>query len=367
MTTNRRSFLAGGLAAAALAPVTRRPAPDPGARRVILVTLDGLRWQEVFRGADEALMDRTKGDAASARALRAEFWRDTPEQRRRALLPFFWETVAERGRLIGDRGRGDEVAVTNGLKFSYPGYNELLTGAPDPRINSNDKIPNPNVNVLEWLHARPAFAGRVAAFCSWDAFPFILNRERAGLPVQACWEPMAGTPADPRRATINAILAGLHREWEESAYDALTFESALAHFEACDPRVLYVAVGETDEHAHHDRYDFYLRAAHRADAQVRRLWQAAQADPAWRGRTSLVLTTDHGRGEGKLWTSHGKDIEAAEFIWIGLLGPDVEPATAGDPPARATQSQVAATVAALVGEDFRTTAPNAALPLVALR
>ncbi|MGI8992391.1 MAG: hypothetical protein ACR2I2_22775, partial [Bryobacteraceae bacterium] len=41
--------------------------------------------------------------------------------------------------------------VTNGLNFSYPGYSETLCGFADPRIKSNDKVPNPNVTVLEWL------------------------------------------------------------------------------------------------------------------------------------------------------------------------------------------------------------------------
>ncbi|GIW89042.1 MAG: hypothetical protein KatS3mg108_3366 [Isosphaeraceae bacterium] len=363
--TNRRTFLAGGLAATVFGGATRSDgAREAEPRRVILVTLDGLRWQEVFRGADAELMERTGGNAAAAESIRATFWNDSPEQRRRILMPFVWEVVARRGQLLGDRDRGDEVVLTNGLKFSYPGYNEMLTGAADPRINSNQKIPNPNRNVLEWLHGRPGLTGRVAAFCSWDVFPFILNRERSGLPVQAGWEPIAGEPVDPRRATINALYEGLHREWDNNVYDALTFESALAHLEAEDPRVIYVAVGETDEHAHHDRYDFYLRAARRADAQIRRLWEASEANPAWRGRTSLILTTDHGRGEGRLWTSHGQNIEGAEFIWIGLLGPGIEPRGADAPAVRATQAQIAATVAALAGEDLRSDVPQAAPPLV---
>ena len=38
----------------------------------------------------------------------------------------------------------------------------------DPRIDSNDKIPNPNITVLEWLNTLPAYRGRVAAFGAWD-------------------------------------------------------------------------------------------------------------------------------------------------------------------------------------------------------
>ncbi len=365
METSRRSFLAGSLALTAAFPkVTKAQDSAMDDRRVVLVTLDGLRWQEVFGGADAVLMEKTGGDVESASQLRREFWRESPEERRSALLPFFWDTIAKQGRLIGDPKRGDDVQLTNGLKFSYPGYNEMLTGAADPRVDSNEKRPNPNINVLEWLNGREPFASHVAAFCAWDVFAFILNRERSGMPVQAGWEPIAGAPTDPQRATINALYESLHREWENSAYDGLVMESALACVKADHPKVLYISLGETDEHAHHNRYDYYLRAAHRADAQLRRLWELIQSDPEYRGRTSLLLTTDHGRGEGDAWTSHGKSIEGAERIWIGLLGPEIEPALV---PTNATQSQIAATVAALVGEDFRSLTPTAAASLVPVK
>jgi hypothetical protein len=55
-----------------------------------------------------------------------------------------------------------------------------LCGFADPRIASNDKIPNPNVTVLEWLHNKPEFRGKVAAFGAWDTFPAIFNAERPG-------------------------------------------------------------------------------------------------------------------------------------------------------------------------------------------
>src|SRR5581483_4971915 len=106
-----------------------------------------------------------------------EFLRKTPVERRRALMPFLWNVVASRGRLWGNRERRSSAQLTNGHKFSYPGYQELLAGYPDPRVDSNQKIPNPNVTVLEWLNRRPGFEGRVAAFGSWDRLSYILNRE----------------------------------------------------------------------------------------------------------------------------------------------------------------------------------------------
>src|SRR5690606_25648042 len=137
------------------------PAGERQTHNVVLITLDGLRWQELFGGADESLMNSEFGGIKGEAALRKRFWRDTPEERREALMPFFWNVIAREGIVYGDPQQDTTASVTNSQHFSYPGYSEILAGHADPRIDSNAKTPNPNVTVLEWLHRRPGFEGRV--------------------------------------------------------------------------------------------------------------------------------------------------------------------------------------------------------------
>src|SRR5690349_14994581 len=92
-------------------------------RNVILVMSDGLRWQEVFQGADEALINKANG-VSDPDALRRVYWRDTPAARREALMPFLWSVVAKNGQIFGNRKASSEVSVSNGFNFSYPGYSE---------------------------------------------------------------------------------------------------------------------------------------------------------------------------------------------------------------------------------------------------
>lgn len=161
-------------------------------RNVFLIVSDGLRWQEVFEGAEEKLLNKEAGGVSNPDALKARFWRDTPELRREALLPFFWKEIARRGQLFGNRTKGSVVSITNGRNFSYPGYNEILTGFVDPVIDSNRKLPNPNVTVFEWMNQRADFQGRVAVFATWDVFPFIFNIERSRLPIWPGWQSSSG-------------------------------------------------------------------------------------------------------------------------------------------------------------------------------
>jgi hypothetical protein len=267
--------------------------------------------------------------------------------------------VAKEGQVFGDPEHNSAALVTNGKNFSYPGYNEILAGFGDPRIDSNDKRPNPNVTVLEFLARRPGFEGRVAAVTSWDTFPWIINTERSGVPVHAGWRPIDFADS-PEVRQLNALVRELPKAWHEVRYDYWTLRAAELWLVERQPRVLYVSFGETDDWAHDGRYDLVLDAAHRTDDYLRRLWNLLQSQPQYAGKTSLVITTDHGRGDDRDgWRSHRADLPGSERIWIAVLGPDTPPVGLRQD-VQVTQGQVAATVAELLGEDFRAISPQAA-------
>ena len=342
-------------------------ADEPALRKtqnVVLITYDGLRWQEVFGGCDETLLNREEGGGVrDIPLLKTRFWRDTPEERRAALLPFFWKTVAARGQIFGDPARKCRARVTNGRNFSYPGYSEILTGYADERIDSNNKRNNPNVTVLEWLHGRPDFRGRIAAFCSWDVFPWIINAERSGIPVNAGWNEFESGPDRVRLMALNDAVRDSMRVWANVRDDGLTFHGAIEYVKVKKPRVLYISFGETDDWAHEGRYDQVLDSAHRTDSFIERLWNLLQSLPDYAGKTSLVLTTDHGRGDSRIeWKNHGKDTPGSDQMWIAVLGPDTPPEGCRRD-LDVTQSQVAATVAALLGHDYHGAVPQSGAPL----
>ncbi|NNE69980.1 MAG: phosphoglyceromutase [Rhodothermales bacterium] len=332
-------------------------AADPKQPRVVLATIDGLRWEEVFAGLDSTLAEATR----TFESLAGDFHDPDPARAREKLMPWMWSVVAQEGVLLGNRHLGSDGIITNGQYFSYPSYNELLTGQPDDRIDSNDKIPNPNVTVLEWLSGIPAFEGSVAAFGSWDVFPFILNAERSGLPVNAGFAESADADRLPRESFLNTLQAQTPSPWGAVRLDVFTHQYALAYLERAAPRVLYVAYGETDDFAHNTDHAAYVRAAHRTDRFLQDLWGHLQADPAYAGRTPLIIPTDHGRGSGEGWIGHGTGLRWAgsEYTWMAAIGPSIRPL--GEAELDFELRQIAATVAAAVGEDFA--AEGAAPPI----
>lgn len=350
-------FLFATLLAALFVHSTAQAAPD---RRLVLVTLDGVPWTEVFKGADPSrAADRTFVNELNL--IRKDFL--DPPNRARALAPFLNDVMAKDGVLLGDRDAGSCMAVGNDQWFSYPGYNELLTGKPDPKIRSNAHGPNANVTFLEWLNRQPGFKGRVQAYGSWDAFRDILNPARSGLAVNAGWE----NGPDPRLARLQSETPRL---WPVERFDAFTHLLALDSLKSRNkPRVLYVAYGDTDEFAHEGHYDQMLWAIRRTDAFLAELWKTLQADPAYAGRTTMIVTTDHGRGVGtkEAWRHHGRGaFPRSDEMWLAAIGPDVIPgARLGGDCGRL--GQVASTALTALGFDWRAFDPAAGEPLPILR
>ena len=346
----RASLLVLGLL---LSAVSATSAADLKTENVVLITTDGLRWQEVFTGAEKELINKQHGGVADTKAIEEKFWRETPETRREALLPFFWKKIAREGQLYGNLPKGSSAQITNTMKFSYPGYNEILTGFADPAIDSNAKKPNLNFTVLEWLHRRPGFGDKVAAYSAWDVIPYIINRDRCGFPVMGGWEPLPEPEPNPRQQLLNELIADTTRPNAAEVIDSFLYQAVREHLLRHQPRVFYVGFLETDAWGHAGRYDNLLTSAHAVDAYIARLWDLMQSLDQYRDKTTFIISTDHGRGSGFVdWKNHGKAIDGAENIWMAFLGPDTPPLGERTNCDRVTQSQLAATLAALLGQDY---------------
>lgn len=333
-------------------------------RNVFLITADGLRWQEAFRGAEDLPLTKEFGNFGSSNAIAKLFHRPTPAQRRQALMPFLWGTVAVQGQVWGNRDLGSEVRVRNGHNFSYPGYNEFLTGYPDPAVTSNDKILNANTNVFEWLNSRSGFQGRVAAAVNWDVLPWILNAPRAGFPVWSGFEVPPGTERLPVPAALTEIVERGRTVWSGVLLDSFVGYAAKHAVRTLKPRAMYVSFGETDDWAHEGNYERYLRAVFEFDRFLGELWELTQSLPEYRGSTTFFITCDHGRGPAPAaWRNHGKEIADSAYIWFAVIGPDTPALGERAKTPLCTQSQVAATIAEFVGEDFHTAFPQSGNPL----
>ena len=341
-------------------------AQDTAARRnIFIITTDGFRWQEVFKGADPVLI-RDTALVKDTSLMLQQYWSEDLESRRRKLLPFFWNVIAERGRLAGNRLYENDVNVSNLFKISYAGYNEIFTGYADKTFIPNLTISNKNINVLEYMNVQEGYEGKVAAFSSWNVMPYILNEKKSNIPVNSGYE-MLEEDTDSTNSLINGVQKNIEHK-THTRFDQLTYASAKNYIEQKHPKVVFIGLGETDEFAHAGRYDQYLQKAHQVDQMIAELWYYVQTDPFYKNNTTFIITTDHGRGKKTTtWDKHGFWIRGSGETWMAMLGEGITATGEGKVKDQLYQKQIAATISALLGEDFKANHPVSApikLPLV---
>jgi hypothetical protein len=318
---------------------------------IIVITLDGYRWQEVFEGADDRIIKQ--GKYLKEKDGIEQFRGQSKNERRKKLMPFLWNVIGRQGQLYGNRNFKNKVNCSNIHLLSYPGYSEMLVGFPDASVHSNEKIVNPNSTVLEFIHKHDDYKDKVVAFATWDAFPYILREEKSDIFVNAGNEKVEGVDITEKEKLLNEKQL-TDKNPHGARYDSYTFELAFEHLKRERPRVMLIGFDETDEHAHGGRYDEYLKSAHQTDQMIAQLWNWIQSQEDYKDQTTLFITTDHGRGKGKnTWRNHRLLAPGSGQIWFAVIGPDTPAFGEMKMKARYKQKQVAKTIAAFLGLHYK--------------
>lgn len=323
------------------------------AENLFIIITDGLRWQEIFNGADSLLINNEKFTPDTA-TLKSMYWSASKDERRKQLMPFLWNVIAAKGQLLGNRELGNKMNVANIYSVSYPGYNEIFTGTTDIGISGNSKKLNKNINVLEWLNEQPGFDGRIAVFSSWDVFPYILNRNRNGLNINSGYEQMQNESNNEGLDVINKFQEKSIMNENATRYDILPFSMTKEFIVTNNPRVIVLALGETDDFAHQKRYDLYLQQTNQVDKMIGELWNLVQTTPCYKNNTNFLITTDHGRGNStKHWSEHGYFISGSSQTWLAMMGPSIKPLGERTDNLQLYSKELAETIANLVGKNFK--------------
>ncbi len=317
---------------------------------LVIITLDGFRWQELFYGADPNLLFNDK--YTSNKEIHEKFWDTSPTLRREKLLPFFWNVIGTQGQLYGNRNLNNRVNCANPHWFSYPGYSEMLTGLVDRRVRSNDTIINPNPTVLEHINKQEEYRGRVAAFSTWEVIPFVIRAREAGI-YSKCAKELAETNA---ASDLSIELQDMFADFVDVDEDITTFYSAFDYLKKEKTKVLYISLNKTDEHAHGGNYNQYLCSAYASDKMIGQLWDWLQSNENYREKTTVLITTDHGRGKrpGR-WKKHGRLVFGSGQMWFAVIGPDTPAVGEVKTNAQYYQKQFAKTVASFLGLDYSNT------------
>lgn len=303
---HRGATTADASAAHPLPTLVAEARPVTRTRRVVLVTIDGARWQEIFHGVDPAL-------AQAAGMPREE------QVAADALLPNLYRRVAARGVALGAPGHG-LVEASGPVYVSQPGYQEIFAGRPTG-CRSNHCGPT-TVKTLPEELAEAAPEGTVVSIASWEQMEWAVARAPGRITVSAG---RLGGETRRKAAVSHAAARALEEAEHVSAWpgladyrpDAHTAKLALEVLRASRPHFLHVGLGDPDEHAHRDDYRGYLASLRAADATLGALLDVLADQPDGE-ETTVLVTADHGRNED--FKSHGESPASARVFLFAAGG-----------------------------------------------
>ncbi len=281
-----------------------RPLATPGAgtEAVVVVVLDGARWQDVLVGVDPSLAPRAPAVPASQ------------------LMPNLHAMIAG-GVLIGGPGEGKPMVASGPNFVSLPGYNEIFSGRSPSRCQDNDCPQTQEPTIVDR-------APEAAVFSSWGPIA------RAASAVAA---------SGPR----GLVVSTGQPDTGEFRSDRETARAALVHLAQHRPRFLFLGLGEPDEFAHRGDYPGYLESLRRADGILGELHETLRALGERGDRTSVFVTCDHGRGPD--FRNHGAAWPESSRVWLVAAGGLIPARGAVSSPATRRLADIAPTVRKLLG------------------
>lgn len=300
-------------------------APRDG--RVVVVTLDGARWQDVFEGSDPSL--------SGAPPLPPE-----------AIMPRAHELVATSGVALGASLEGCGTVHTAGASnVSLPGYLEIFTGRPSHCLDND--CGSVSESVLD--EAARANVPGVASIGSWDRLVRAVSAGGSGVFVSAgrSW------PSAMDAATHLGELAAAGQAADpypgRGAYrpDVATAAIALEYYRVAKPALFHIGLGDTDEYGHRNSYASYLAALRRADALIGDLADLLETMGEEGEKTTVIVTPDHGRNAD--FRDHGVFHPESSRTFILAFGGGIAVRGVACPERDITLADIAPTVRVLMG------------------
>ncbi|MBI2070091.1 MAG: alkaline phosphatase family protein [Elusimicrobia bacterium] len=267
---------------------TEAIAQDRPSGNVVLVTLDGVRWQEFFGDPDPSLAPNETGRVFSR----------------------FWSAMASEGVVYGNPAANNVMTIANLAVVSLPAYQSIMAGVTTRCLNNECGRITRGTFPERLISELSLGSAEVATLASWTKIALAVERTEGTTSVKC--GPQAGDQPEDLMSS-------------EARLDKLTFPEALAYLTANRPRFLYISLNDSDDWAHRGDYAKYLGALRQYDAWLAQLAAAIDGLEDYGPKTTLIVTTDHGRGNGAKWTDHGVKVPQARAIWLYARGPHVSP------------------------------------------
>lgn len=272
---------------------TPNPASSKKINNVIYITLDGVRWQEFF--------------------LDHQYFKK------------FWQKYAHDAHIYG-MPESHTIMTVASIPISLPSYQSQMAGEVQPCPGNNcDRI---NVETFpEKLKYKLRLNMKdIAVISSWyrisHAAEHIEGTVFSNTGNYPMLDPDTHVPDEVMYA-LNLQQAYDHPSNTLSRFDKYTMAQAIHYLEVYKPRFLWISLNDADNAAHKGNLESYHNFLYSYDDFIDLLIEKLKLLNLY-DETLVIVTTDHGRGHGPFWTSHGPQHPASKRTWAFTLNGDLK-------------------------------------------
>lgn len=193
-----------------------------------------------------------------------------------------------------------------GYTYTDPGHDAICTGFYENLENSGQDLPQYPSIFQAWLKSSAQSPNKAWVIASKDKLRVLANCKQQG------WTNLYQPRTD----------CGPGYRSDDTTYVRVKRVLKTYH-----PNLMLVNFKDPDTYGHSNMWNNYVASIKTTDSYIADIWNQIQADTAYRDKTMLIVTNDHGRhlnGVADWFINHGDDCQGCRHIEFFAIGPNVK-------------------------------------------
>ncbi|WP_345990871.1 sulfatase-like hydrolase/transferase [Chryseobacterium sp. Chry.R1] len=222
----------------------------------------------------------------------------------------------------------------NGTTSTNPGHSAMCSGVYENIKNNGTELPGYPSVMQQWLKYTGAAKTKAWIVSSKDKLEVLNNCK------QVDWKDKFQPSAD----------CGVSGNGSGYRADDVTISRVKNIMGQYAPNIIVINLKDVDSYGHANNWNAYINAIKTTDASIKEVWDHIQSLPAYKDKTTLIVSNDHGRhlDANGGFAEHGDSCNGCRHIEFFALGPDFKKNTTIST-GNYEQIDIASTIAELLG------------------
>ena len=222
----------------------------------------------------------------------------------------------------------------NGTTNTNPGHSAMCSGVYENIKNNGTELPGFPSVMQQWLKFTGADKTKAWVIASKDKLEVLNDCKLAD------WK-------GKFQPSVDCGVSGNGSGYRDDLVTMTKTKEVMAKY---SPNVMVINLKDVDSYGHANNWNEYIKAIKTTDASIKEIWDYIQSLPAYKDKTTLIVSNDHGRhiDANGGFAEHGDDCAGCRHIEFFAMGPDFKK-NATISTGNYEQIDIASTMAELLG------------------